>query len=100
MMRGMMFRDELKSDRAMLFTHGAPGRYPYWMYQVRVPLDIVWTSQQGQVVEISEKTPPCPDKSATKCPHFGGNADALYVIEFAAGTVQKHHLAVGDHVEF
>jgi uncharacterized protein len=100
MMRGMMFREELKPDRGMLFSHGGPGRYPYWMFQVRMSLDIVWLDAQGHVVEVSERTPPCPDGPATKCPHFGGNADALYVAEFAAGTVQKHHLAIGDRLEF
>ena len=41
MTRGMMFRDELKRDRGLLFFHGGPGRYQYWMYQVKVPLDII-----------------------------------------------------------
>ena len=41
-MRGMMFRDSLAQDRGMLFVHPHEGNYPYWMYQVRIPLDIIW----------------------------------------------------------
>ena len=100
MLRGMMFRDSLKPDHGMLFTHGGPGRYSYWMFQVKIPLDIVWLDAGGHIVEISAPTPPCKDSVASKCPHFGGNVDALYVAEFAAGIVEKHHLGIGDHLQF
>src|ERR671936_2755034 len=42
MMRGMMFRDSLAPDRGMLFIHEQPGKYSYWMHQVKIPLDIIW----------------------------------------------------------
>ena len=50
MIRGMMFRDSLAEDRGMLFTHGEPGNFGYWMFQVRIPLDIIWLSPQKRVV--------------------------------------------------
>jgi uncharacterized protein len=100
MMRGMMFRDELKPNRGMLFTHGGLGKYSYWMFQVRIPLDIVWVDEHLQIVEISERTPPCKDGPASRCPSYGGHQNALYVVEFAAGTVEKHHLKTGDRLEF
>jgi hypothetical protein len=53
MMRGMMFRDSLPEDRGMLFIHGSPGPYPYWMYQVKIPLDIIWMSSEQRIVEIT-----------------------------------------------
>ena len=100
MMRGMMFRDELKPDRGMLFSHGGLGKYPYWMYQVRIPLDIVWLNDHLEIVEISERTPPCKEGPASKCPSYGGHREALYVVEFTAGTVAKHHLKEGSRLEF
>jgi hypothetical protein len=45
MMRGMMFRDALAADRGMLFVHQQPGNYPYWMFQVRIPLDMIWMAR-------------------------------------------------------
>jgi uncharacterized membrane protein (UPF0127 family) len=100
MTRGMMFRDSLAEDRGMLFTHGAPGRYPYWMYQVKIPLDIIWMDSRGYVVEILAKVPPCPSKSARECPNYGGTQDAQYVLELAAGMAAKHNLRVGDRILF
>lgn len=100
MSRGMMFRESLPEDRGMLFTHGAPGRYSYWMYQVKIPLDIIWMDAKGYVVEILPKVPPCPSKSARECPSYGGKEDAQYVLELAAGVAAKHGLRVGDRLQF
>ena len=59
MMRGMMFRDSLAPDHGMLFIHGSPGQYTYYMYQVKIPLDIIWMDRERRIVEISADTPPC-----------------------------------------
>jgi uncharacterized protein len=100
MMRGMMFRDSLAEDRGMLFVHGSPGRYPYWMYQVRVPLDIIWIDANRNVVEVSLDTPPCPSKSSSECPNYGGHTMAGYVLELAGGVARRHGVSVGSRLSF
>jgi len=100
MLRGMMFRDKLDMDRGMLFIHGSPGKYPYWMYQVRIPLDILWMARNHSVVEISANTPPCPSKKASECPNFGGHEEAAYVLELAGGAAAKYGIKVGDTINF
>lgn len=99
MARGMMFRDSLAPDRGMLFIHQTPGKYPYWMYQVKIPLDILWLDAGRRIVEISANTPPC-HKRASECPNYGGNQDALFVLELAGGAAAKHGLRVGDTLSF
>ncbi len=99
MMRGMMFRDSLAPDRGMLFVHTQPGAYTYWMYQVKIPLDILWLSTERQIVEISADTPPCKTR-ASECPSYGGHATSRYVLELAGGMAQKYGLKVGDTLEF
>jgi len=99
MARGMMFRDSLAPDRGMLFIHGSPGLYTYWMYQVRIPLDILWLDSDGRIVEISANTPPCRT-NASGCPSYGGHQEALYVLELAGGVAAKHGLRVGDRLTF
>jgi uncharacterized protein len=100
MMRGMMFRDSLAEDRGMLFVHGSEGQFPYWMYQVRIPLDIIWLDRNQRIVEISAKTPPCPSAKATECPQFGGQQKALFILELAGGVAAKHGLKAGDVLNF
>lgn len=99
MMRGMMFRDSLPPDRGMLFAHPAPGRYPYWMFQCLIPLDIIWLDSSRRIVEISPDTPPCRGE-ASSCPTYGGNYDAQYVLELAGGMARKYNLKVGDTISF
>ncbi len=99
MMRGMMFRDSLAPDRGMLFIHGSPGNYPYWMYQVRIPLDIIWLDEKRRIVEIHANAPPCL-KKASECPNYGGNQRALFVLELAGGMAARYGLRVGDVLTF
>ena len=99
MARGMMFRTSLNPDRGMLFVHGSEGHYPYWMFQVKIPLDILWMDSSRKIVEISENTPPCPPGS-NKCPTYGGKYPAQYVLELAAGSVARHQLRVGQTILF
>jgi hypothetical protein len=98
--RGMMFRESLAPDRGMLFIHGAPGRFGYWMYQVKIPLDIIWMDPDRRVVEISANTPPCPSNSARECPSYGGKQNALYVLELAGGEAAKNGIQVGSVLNF
>jgi uncharacterized membrane protein (UPF0127 family) len=99
-MRGMMFRDSLAKDRGMLFVHRADGNYPYWMYQCRIPLDIIWMDHDRRIVEISANTPPCPSTSAKECPNFGGHEKARYVLELAGGGAALYDLRIGEKLSF
>ena len=100
MARGMMFRDSMAPGHGMLFLHAQPGNYKYWMYQVKIPLDIIWMNAEHRIVEMSLNTPPCPSKSARECPNYGGNQTAQVVLELAGGEAAKQGLKVGDVLEF
>lgn len=96
---GLMERRALPQGRGMLFIHDQPGRYPYWMYDCKIGLDILWMDAGHRIVEISADTPPCRGKAKT-CPNYGGHQTALYVLELPAGSAKMHHLAVGQVVNF
>lgn len=100
MMRGMMFRDSLPEGRGMLFVHRTPGQHSYWMYQVRIPLDIIWLDGNKNVVEMSPDTPPCKARSSRDCPSYGGNQNAQFVLELPGGSIAKHGIKLGDRLSF
>ncbi len=100
MARGMMFRDSLAANRGMLFSHGLPGNWTYFMYQVKIPLDIVWMDGKKQIVEISANTPPCPSTSARECPLYGGKEKSQFVLEMPGGQAAMFGLKIGDTVRF
>jgi uncharacterized protein len=99
-MRGMMFRESLAKDRGMLFVHSKEGNVPYWMYQVRIPLDIIWMDRNRKIVEISANTPACTSKSSRDCPSYGGHEKARYVLELAGGGAALYSLKVGETLSF
>lgn len=88
---GLMFRENL--DGAMLFVHSVPGHYPMWMYQTRMPLDILWLDATATIVEIVEGAQPC---KATPCPRHGGTVVSKYALEMPAGSVGQYGLKIGQ----
>ena len=99
MMRGMMFRDSLAADRGMLFFHTQPGKYGYWMYQCKFPLDIIWMGADRSIVEIAANCLPCRAR-ASECPKYGGHFQAQYVLELAGGEAARNNLRTGDTLTF
>lgn len=100
MTRGMMFRDSLAADHGMLFFHGKMGKYTYWTYQNRIPLDFIWIDHDHKIVEMALDKAPCPSKLAHECPNYGGHEDASYVLEVNAGIAAKNNLKLGDRLDF
>jgi uncharacterized membrane protein (UPF0127 family) len=99
MERGMMYRTELPAGHGMLFVHGQAGRYPYWMANCKIPLDIIWMDVSHRVVEISANTPPCPT-GGKDCPTYGGHALASFALELGGGEAAKHQVTVGSTIQF
>ncbi len=99
MQKGMMFRDSLPRGRGMLFVHDKPGLYPYWMYQVRIPLDMLWMDASHRIVEVSADTPPCKTK-ASDCANYGGHRQAQFVLELGGGEARRLGVREGDTLDF
>lgn len=99
MLNGMMFREALADDRGMLFYHGREGHHAYWMYQVKVPLDLVWLDSRRKIVQIVHRAPPCPGPRE-RCPSYGGAFPASYVLEINAGQAAANGLKPGMALDF
>lgn len=100
LIRGMMFRDSLPQDRGMLFFLMRETPSPYYMFQVKIPLDIIWMDHDHRIVEMVRNVPPCPSTKAHECPTYGGKFPALFVLEANAGFAANHGLREGEKLEF
>jgi uncharacterized membrane protein (UPF0127 family) len=98
LMRGLMYRDSLPADRGMLFVHGKEESHTYWMYQTKIPLDMIWMDHQHKIVEMVNAQP-CTTK-ASDCPKYGGHQPAMFVLEVNAGVAAKNNLREGDYIDF
>lgn len=95
--RGMMFREDLDSDRGMLFIFEREGIYPFWMKNTLIPLDIIWLDTEKKVVFISKNTQPCGDGP---CPLIHPTGKAKYVLELNSGMSEKIGLNITDTLSF
>ncbi len=66
--QGLMFRENLEDDKGMLFVFESESRHSFWMKNTKIPLDIIWINDGGEIVYISQSTPPCV---ADPCPGYG-----------------------------
>lgn len=92
-----MFRKNLKPESGMLFIFETEGRYPFWMKNTLIPLDIIWMDARQKVVFISENNLPCGQ--ATSCPEIIPDQNALYVLEINVGKVKEIGLKTGDFMK-
>ncbi len=60
---GLMHRTELANNRGMLFPFNPPQAVAFWMKNVPIPLDIIFT--QWQSCKIADNLPPC---TSNPCP--------------------------------
>lgn len=95
--QGLMYRDRLPDDHGMIFIFPQAGLYPFWMKNTLIPLDMMWIDGQRKVVHVAHDVPPC---RADPCPSYSPNANALYVLELAAGQARKHKVVTGSILRF
>ncbi len=94
---GLMFRDTLAADAGMLFIFDADGTLPFWMKNTFIPLDFVWLSAAGEVVDVRADVPPCRDDP---CPSYPSSKPARAVLEVNAGFAAAHGIRPGARLRF
>jgi uncharacterized membrane protein (UPF0127 family) len=95
--RGLMFRDALAADRALVFVFGDVGFHGIWMKNCKFPIDILWLDETQKVVHLAEAVPPC---RKDPCPTYQPMQRAAYVIEMNAHQARRVKATVGSRVEF
>jgi uncharacterized membrane protein (UPF0127 family) len=89
---GMMFRESMAPGTGMSFPMQPPRTTGFWMENTILPLDIIFVSPQGRVLNVRQGQPYSRDVLASA----GITAD---VIELAAGEAKRIGLKPGDRVK-
>lgn len=92
---GLMFRDSLEADRGMLFVFETEGTLPFWMKNTFIPLDFVWLSGSGAVVEVLPDVQPC---RLDPCPSYSNATPARAMLEINAGAAARLGLKPGGRL--
>lgn len=88
---GMMFREKMPRDTAMSFPMSPPRATGFWMENTALPLDIIFVSPAGRVLNYRRGQP----YSREVLTSVGATAE---VIELAAGEADRIGLKPGDRV--
>jgi len=91
---GLMYRNHLDENAGMLFVFPSPSASHFWMKNTVLSLDMLFADSSGKVVGIVANAQPYSEAM------LGGFDGTLYVLEVNAGYAAKHHIVVGDRLEF
>ena len=78
--QGLMFRDNLAKFESMLFVYDNPQHVAFWMKNTLIPLDILYFTAEGFLLDIQENAVP-----GDLVP-FRSSGPVQYVLEVNAGT--------------
>lgn len=90
--QGLMFRRTLAPDAGMLFDFGRTDSVAMWMKNTYIPLDMLFITSGGSVVNIAQRAVP---ESLTAIPSA---KPVRYVLEVPGGTASRLGLKAGDTV--
>jgi uncharacterized membrane protein (UPF0127 family) len=93
--KGLGGRPCIPSNQGMFFAFNKDDHYPFWMKDMKFPIDIVWITSGHSVaaIEVNEQPSTYPDKFVNKIP-------AQYVLELKANLTTQLGLKLGSSVKF
>lgn len=91
--RGLMFRKQLPDGQGMLFDFVQQRPVSFWMHNTYIPLDMIFITADGKVLNIAENAEPLSDRLI---PSAG---PVRWVLEVIGGTAQRLGIAAGDRVD-
>src|SRR5215211_6306582 len=69
--KGLAVKNQLKENETMLFVFEDSAKHPFWMKDIKFPIDIIWLDSDGKVVHIEQNLEPC--LSVFICPNYTSN---------------------------
>jgi hypothetical protein len=93
--QGLSGRESMDADAGMLFVFDASGIYPFWMKDMKFPLDMVWIDD-GKVVDVATLRQPVPTELVP--PSHIPSVKASLVLELNAGKATELGLVKGTYV--
>lgn len=96
---GLMYEKSIAENHGMLFVFPHNGKHGFWMKNTIIPLDIIWISEDMEVVAIKRNAQPClpPEHQPDLCTMFIPKVQARYAFEVKANTFLGR---TGDKVKF
>ena len=96
--KGLSGRSCIEPNHGMLFIFDKPGQYPFWMKDMKFPIDIIWIDSDKTIIHIENNLQPC--SSEVLRPTYKPNDASMYVLETVGGFAEKYDILKGTRVGF
>jgi uncharacterized membrane protein (UPF0127 family) len=90
---GLMERREMGPDEGMLFDFGVTRQVYMWMKDTYIPLDMLFISETGTVLNIRRNAEPLSEAI------IDSGDPVHYVLELNSGVTEELGIGIGDRVE-
>ena len=94
---GLMNRESLELNQGMLFVFEDNSQHGFWMKNTLIPLDMIWISENKEIVAIKKDAQPCLTED---CLVIVPKADSKYVLEINSNLSEQLEFKLGDKVKF
>jgi len=97
--KGLSGREKLDKDEGMFFIFGSPGKYGFWMKDMKFPIDIIWI-KENKIVGFEENIDPQIGVSKFNLKMYYPPEPVQNVLEVNAGTVSEMGFKIGDEIRY
>ena len=91
---GLMYREHLDENSGMLFIFENPILLSFWMKNTLINLDMIFLSEDLEILKIERDVPPC---ETVACPKYG-EVFGKYVLEVNGGFCDANGIKEGDKI--
>ena len=98
--RGLARFDRIEKNQGMLFIFDQPGRYTFFMKDMKFDIDIIFLDEMGKVITIHQNVKKESYKGPFDYEEYKPYEPAKFVVELVAGEVSRNMLKIGDKVNF
>lgn len=96
--KGLSGRDSLPKDTGMLFVFKDKGIYPFWMKNMKFPIDIIFIND-NEITDIFENAPiPTAGQKDADLQKYKPSQDVNYVLELNANESSILGIKKGDKI--
>lgn len=96
--RGLAKYDDIDDGFGMVFFNDVDTKTPFWMKDMKFPIDILFINSNNIIVDIHENNQPCLNNDS--CPLIIPISNYRTVLEIKNGLVNKYEIKVGDQIVF
>jgi len=92
--KGLQGRKKLNEYNGMLFKFPKPEKQSIWMKDTHIPLDIIFLSEDGTVLNIEKGEPQSTEHI------FSKDSNCRHVLELRQGKADDFNISEGDNLSF